>query len=111
MCKEDIREGRKKYTQAKFVQIAGPGDVLAINPSNNRTHITVAAGGNICDLTPTDIFQAGVAGWQTSNTQPPIDMDVETHGDIVTKGWRLQTASVANIDVLIIETFWTDPDK
>lgn len=108
MCKEDIREGRKKYSSARIVPIAGLTTGVLCVPSKDRTHLTICPTNGSFTIAPTDIAPTVAEGWAINSNSPPADMDVETHGQIVTFGWSVSNVTGGNVDILVIETFWED---
>lgn len=105
MCLEDVRLGRKKYTAVRQVTV-GAGAVPLLAFALKRTHITIHTfnAGNVQVSPAADNTPFNSDGTFTvTRSNPPIDFDVEVHGDMVTKEWRASAA--APIDIIVVETF------
>lgn len=113
MCKEDIREGRRKYSRVTSKTFAGGATGDLVGFAEKRTHLSFGtAGTESIGICPDGLPVAGQVGFGLSfQGLTMIDFDVETHGDVVTKNWFAINQGVGPMIVCIIETFWDDPDK
>jgi len=108
MCMEDIRIGRKKITAVSTKTTGAGGDAILVAASEKRVHLTVHTGGGPLAIAPSDFPTASGNGFfSVAGTLPPFDMDIETHGDIVTKEWRFSGIG-GSTTVIIVETFLED---
>jgi hypothetical protein len=105
---EDIRIGRKKITTVRQVAVDNVVPTIIAAFSAARTHITFACATAGVRISPREVDGtlqgsftiAGQAG-------PPLDFDIELHGDVVTKPWQGINFAFP-IEILVIETFLED---
>lgn len=111
MCKEDIREGRRKYTSVRAETIAAGETRAIVKASPERTHITFGNGNASLAIRPTAETTFGTDHFECLTTLPHIEFDIETHGSIVTDEWVAKNGGGAATTILVMETFWSDPDR
>lgn len=108
MCEQDIRIGRKKYTKTSTVTAQVGASTPLVGFAENRTHVFFAtAGPNAVRIAPGEQDATGFGAAVLTDLKMPLDFDIETHGDVVTKPWNCSSL-VAIQNVLVIETFWKD---
>lgn len=108
MCEQDIRIGRKKYTKISTVTSQIGTSTQLVGAAENRTHLFFACNGvDSVIVAPGEADATGFGAIGLSRTKPPVDFDVETHGDVVTKPWNC-SGLVSAQNILVIETFWKD---
>lgn len=104
MCMEDVVIGRAKRTGAKVVTLANGVDTPLVSQEGSRTHLMIATSGAAATIASDGAVGTGTGNIPISGTLPPLNFDIETHGDIVTKAWT--GAGVAGaVNVIVIETF------
>lgn len=104
MCIEDIRLGRKKRTTAKTVVAANGVSSPLVGFSKNRTHILIDTGSGTAHFAPQGIDPTGNGALHLAPSHNPIELDIETHGQIVTSVWNCAGIG-ADVTCIVIETF------
>lgn len=113
MCMEDIRIGRKKVTRITQVTLANGVLTNICGASKDRTHLSIAtvnvpaAAANAARATPLGGDAVGDAAYAIGGDKPPLEFDIETHGNLVTLVWNGSGVG-ANVAVLVVETFLED---
>ena len=107
MCREDLRIGRKKATSVTNKILLAGTDTIICAPANNRTHLSVHGAGTTGVIYPSPLTAGLQVGYPTGAGQKGCEVDVETHGNIVTVEWRGTDTDVQSV-VMVIETFFDD---
>lgn len=107
MCKEDMREGRRKFTSVSVVVATNGVAVQLCGAAKNRTHLMVASRGALAGMRPTELDGDLDASIPYGGTLPPVDMDIDRNGLCVTQAWEA-SGDAADVPTIVIETFWED---
>lgn len=107
MCKEDIREGKKKYTRSTVVAVNAGVYTPIATPSNERTHLSFGCVGAVMAVGPKGNDLATNGAYPVSAVTGPVEFDVETHGNILFSEWGGAGIGGANV-IVVTETFWRD---
>lgn len=104
MCMEDKRIGRKTATAHTVLSIdaTNNGNTVPANPM--RTHLCIGTSNGTIIAAPSPAGLTNGGGFVTGATMPPLDFDIETHGDIVTKAWIIIAPGGAQ-NCSVIESF------
>lgn len=106
MCMEDVRIGRRKINSYKSISMQ-PGDIFQAGAAaKNRTRIRIGTSSGTLTISPLNSDGPLNSGFIANITKPDFEIDIETHGDIVTQAWVVRAGGVMNVSV--IETFLED---
>lgn len=104
---EDKRLGRRTKTGATPKTLGNGVSTPIVGGSEKRVHISFGTTGAACRIAPDGGNDIGGASYALSGTLPPLDFDIEIHGDIVTKPWSGSGVAGA-VDIIVLESFLGD---
>ena len=106
MCMEDVRIGRKKWSITRFVDVPTSWTRI-LSANSKRTHVMIqntTTGAVFVWSNPND---GTATGFNVTRTVPPLELEVEVHGQIATADLYAIAASTAQ-RLVIIETILQD---
>lgn len=104
MCMEDVRMGREMQSATTHVSAPDATSVPLVGASKYRTHLAIyhdLGTGVVC---PSDIDMAANGGIFVTTGNAPIEIDIQTHGPVVTEAWSIRGEG-ATLHVIVIESF------
>lgn len=118
MCIEDVRMGRRTGVAVTTVTLVAAGTVGQIVQQNNqRTHLMIASSNRQrFNAAPSPITPSSTAGIAVGTLSTvgldlsqlmfiPIDIDIQSHGRLVTLPWSGAAVGGADAILIVIETF------
>lgn len=107
MCIQDVRIGRDSFTAAYVKDAADATDTPFLAAAADRTHITFGVSGVPGYVFPASGFTGSGRGYILDPANRPVEFDIRTHGDIVTKAW-FASGSGGTANIAVVETFFKD---
>lgn len=118
MCMEDVRLGREAGVAVTTVTLVAAGTVGEVCKADlTRTHLSVwSSNRRNCSIAPKGITPSAAAGIAICYNATPvtdlahvqtdaIEIDIQTHGLLVTQPWSGAATDAADAILMVSETF------
>lgn len=110
MCWEDIRIGRNTLDGSSVKSVAnGSSSQVVTQDPYRKTLIISNPSATVVTVAPQGVTPTAGIGIPLSLSLPPLMLDIETHGNIVCRGWN--AFGVGGTATLLIVEAFLPPDK